>query len=55
MHPNRLFFKENITMSIGNTIKQLRRGRDLTQEALAEILGVSSKAVSQWENEFSHS
>ena len=38
-------------MSIGNTIKQLRRARDLTQEALAEILGVSSKAVSQWEND----
>lgn len=38
-------------MSIGTTIKTLRRGRDLTQEELAEILGVSSKAVSQWEND----
>ena len=38
-------------MSIGTKIKQLRRGRDLTQEELAEILGVSSKAVSQWEND----
>lgn len=38
-------------MSIGTTIKQLRRGRDLTQEDLAEILGVSSKAISQWEND----
>ncbi len=38
-------------MSIGTTIKQLRRGRDLTQEELAEILGVSAKAVSQWEND----
>lgn len=38
-------------MSIGTTIKTLRRGRDLTQEDLAEILGVSSKAVSQWEND----
>ena len=27
-------------MSIGTTIKTLRRGRDLTQEELAEILGV---------------
>jgi transcriptional regulator with XRE-family HTH domain len=38
-------------MSIGTTIKTLRRGRDLTQEELAEILGVSAKAVSQWEND----
>ena len=38
-------------MSIGTKIKQLRRGRDLTQEELAEILGVSAKAVSQWEND----
>jgi len=38
-------------MSIGTTIKQLRRGRDLTQEELAEVLGVSAKAVSQWEND----
>ena len=38
-------------MSIGTTIKQLRRGRDLTQEELADILGVSAKAVSQWEND----
>ena len=38
-------------MSIGTTIKTLRRGRDLTQEELAEVLGVSAKAVSQWENE----
>ena len=37
-------------MSIGTTIKTLRRGRDLTQEELAEELGVSAKAVSQWEN-----
>lgn len=38
-------------MSIGTTIKILRRGRDLTQEELAEVLGVSAKAVSQWEND----
>ncbi len=38
-------------MSIGTIIKQLRRGRDLTQEELAEILGVSAKAISQWEND----
>jgi len=36
-------------MSIGSKIKALRRAKELTQEELAEVLGVSSKAVSQWE------
>ena len=36
-------------MSIGTTIKKLRRGRNITQEQLAELLGVSTNAVSQWE------
>ena len=33
----------------GNTIRQLREARKLTQSALAEQLGVSSKTVSKWE------
>ena len=36
-------------MSIGTTIKKLRRERNITQEQLAEMLGVSTNAVSQWE------
>ncbi len=36
-------------MSIGTTIKKLRRDRGFTQEQLAEWLGVSTNAVSQWE------
>ncbi len=36
-------------MSIGATIKSLRRQRDMTQEQLAEYLGITSRAVSQWE------
>ena len=36
-------------MSIGTTIKKLRRDRNITQERLAELLGVSTNAVSQWE------
>lgn len=36
-------------MSIGYKIKTLRRAKELTQEELAEMLGVSSKAISQWE------
>lgn len=36
-------------MSIGATIKKLRRERDMTQEQLAELLGITANAVSQWE------
>lgn len=36
-------------MSIGTTIKQLRISRKLTQEQLASNLGITSKAISQWE------
>lgn len=38
-----------ITISLGETIKRLRREREMTQEALADILGVSFQAVSKWE------
>ena len=36
-------------MSIGTTIKKLRREKAMTQEQLAELLGLSTNAVSQWE------
>ena len=35
--------------NIGKRIKDLRRKNDLTQEKLAEYLGVTDKAVSKWE------
>ena len=41
-----IFFSENI--------KQLRKERDLTQEALADFLGVSFQAVSKWERSESY-
>ncbi len=40
---------EDKYMSIGSTIKRLRRERDITQEQLAEYLGITSRAISQWE------
>lgn len=40
-----------MTISIGQTIKKLRKERNLTQEELAEQLNVTSQAVSKWENE----
>ena len=36
-------------MSIGTTIKKLRRDKGITQEQLAELLGLSTNAISQWE------
>lgn len=39
--------------SIGNRISKYRREKGLTQEELAAKLGVSSQAVSKWENDAS--
>ena len=39
--------------SIGNRISKYRKEKGLTQEELAAKLGVSSQAVSQWENDAS--
>lgn len=38
-------------MTIGKNIKRLRINKSVTQEQLGEIVGVSSQAVSKWENE----
>ena len=38
-------------MSIGANIKRLRRNKGVTQEQLGKELGISSQAVSKWENE----
>jgi transcriptional regulator with XRE-family HTH domain len=37
-------------MEIGQNIRNLRRERELTQEELAERIGVTSQAVSKWES-----
>lgn len=42
-------------MNIGNKIKELRKARGITQESLAESIGISFQAVSKWENNVSHS
>jgi len=36
-------------MNFGETIKRLRREKDMTQEQLAEYLNISTQAVSRWE------
>ncbi len=35
---------------IGTFLKALRNEKGLTQEELAEILNVSSRSISRWEN-----
>ncbi|MCL1794670.1 MAG: helix-turn-helix domain-containing protein [Oscillospiraceae bacterium] len=40
-------------MNLGETIKKLRRQKDITQEQLAEYLNISSQAVSKWETNLS--
>lgn len=39
--------------TIGNRIQRFRKEKGLTQEELAAQLGVSSQAVSKWENDMS--
>ncbi len=38
-----------MTKSISEKIKELRQARDLTQEGLGELCGVSGQAISKWE------
>jgi transcriptional regulator with XRE-family HTH domain len=39
-----------MNITIGNKIKELRKKRGITQEQLAENIGISFQAVSKWEN-----
>lgn len=41
-------------MNIGNKIKALRKARGLTQEQLANAIGISFQAVSKWENNIAY-
>ena len=38
-------------LHIGETIKHLRKEREITQEEFAQVLGVSCQSVSRWENQ----
>ena len=38
-------------MSIGTNIKRIRREKGITQEKLAELLGITPSAISQWETD----
>ena len=45
----RYIIMEDIKKKLGNKIKELRLGKSLTQEALAEKINVSAKSLSQIE------
>jgi len=38
-------------MSFGNNLREVRKQRGITQEGLAEMLGVSRQAISKWESD----
>ena len=38
-------------MSFGENLKNVRKQRGVTQEELAEMLGVSRQAISKWESD----
>ena len=41
-------------MNLNGTIRRLRRAKGLTQEQVAQALGVSGPAVNKWERGVSH-
>ena len=42
-------------MNMADRIQYLRKAKGISQEELAEKMGVSRQAVSKWESEVSHS
>ncbi|MBQ6695799.1 MAG: helix-turn-helix transcriptional regulator, partial [Lachnospiraceae bacterium] len=38
-------------MSFGENLRNVRKKRNITQEDLAETLGVSRQAISKWESD----
>lgn len=42
--------KSEVRKSLGETIREYRTSRQMTQEFVAESLGVSRQAVSKWES-----
>jgi transcriptional regulator with XRE-family HTH domain len=41
-------------LTLGNQIKELRKHKNMTQEQLAEALGLTAQSVSKWETGDSH-
>ena len=41
-------------LTLGNQIKELRKQQNMTQEQVAEALGLTAQSVSKWETGDSH-
>ncbi len=41
-------------LKLGERIRDLRKGKNISQEVLAQALGVTFQAVSKWETGVSH-
>lgn len=48
------FLKRRKNLEIGLKIKELRKQTNMTQEELAQLLNVSNKIISRWENEITY-
>ena len=48
------FYERREKMQLGKHIKQLRHGKSLSQEKLAEMVYVSRQTISNWENDKSY-
>lgn len=42
--------RRKMELMIGNKIKNLRKQKNISQEVLAQYLGISFQAVSKWES-----
>lgn len=42
-------------MTFGEKLSKIRKENNITQEQLADTLGVSRQSISKWESEVSHS
>ena len=47
--PQKISEEDCMKLKVGETIKRLRKEREITQEEFAEVLGVSCQSVSRWE------
>ena len=47
--------EEDTTMTLGNSLSAARKKSGMSQEEVAERLGVSRQTISKWETEVSHS
>lgn len=50
MHSRTMHEEKTMKLSIGENIRKFRKNNDLTQETLAEQLGVTYQSISRWEN-----